>query len=149
MDNASLKSERFFNRLRSEAACGEEEGGCTNQQRARRACVLFNLQGENGDKKDNIQRTSKLKCKQERQHTRNRQSKVHLDSEGHSVKVTGITGAGGKVADFPQVLIDALSHIPTRVGTACLIESHQLGRQANYLGGFAGPQPPPSTVASL
>ena len=61
--------------------------------------------------------------RQEGQHERNQQKTVqvrlNLESEGHFEKVIGITGAGGKVADFPQVLLDALSHIPTRVGTAC------------------------------
>ena len=50
---------------------------------------------------------------------KNGQVRIILESEEHFEKVTGITGARGKVADFlPVELLDALSHIPTRVGTA-------------------------------
>ena len=48
------------------------------------------------------------------------QVRMNLESKGHSVKITGITAAGEKSQDYPEVLFDALSHIPTRVGTACL-----------------------------
>ena len=46
------------------------------------------------------------------------QVRLNLESKGHSVKVTGISGAEGKIADFPEVLLDAL-YITTRIGTAC------------------------------
>ena len=51
--------------------------------------------------------------RQEGQHHRNKQEtwqvRLNLRSEGTFERVTGITGAGGKVADFPQVLVDGLS----------------------------------------
>ena len=57
-------------RVRSEAACGKQEGGCANQQRVEPAYKdgkskrhkIFNLQGD-GDKEDKLQRTGKQKCK--------------------------------------------------------------------------------------
>ena len=60
----------------------------------------------------------KRELRQEGPHERNREVRLNIESVGHFEKVTAITGADGKVADFPQVLLDALSHIPTRVGTA-------------------------------
>ena len=37
------------------------------------------------------------------------QVRLNLESEGHSVKVIGLTGAGGQIADFPEVLVDFLT----------------------------------------
>ena len=46
------------------------------------------------------------------------QMQLKLESTEHFDKMTAITGAGGKVVNFSQVLFDTLSHIPTRIG-AC------------------------------
>ena len=63
----SLTAVRHITRVRSEAACGKQEGGCANQRGARRACV----QGRKEQRPQDILSPGR-EWRQEGLHTRNR-----------------------------------------------------------------------------